>query len=61
MLFDWLSAQVPRFLSPGHPADPNPLDRQNSEADSNQFVPIVGFDCRGAEPVDWHPQVMPKP
>ena len=27
------------------------------EDDSNQFVPIVGFDCRGAEPVDWTPQV----
>mmetsp|Transcript_31322 Transcript_31322/g.88825 ORF Transcript_31322/g.88825 Transcript_31322/m.88825 type:complete len:162 (+) Transcript_31322:246-731(+) len=30
--------------------------RAYGEDDNNQFVPIVGFDCRGAEPVDWHPQ-----
>mmetsp|Transcript_21630 Transcript_21630/g.55494 ORF Transcript_21630/g.55494 Transcript_21630/m.55494 type:complete len:162 (+) Transcript_21630:182-667(+) len=30
--------------------------RAYAEADSGSFVPIIGFDCRGAEPVDWTPQ-----
>lgn len=25
--------------------------------DENKFVPIVGFDCRGMDPIDWRPEV----
>lgn len=28
-----------------------------AEEDSGQWVPIVGFDCRGLEPVGFHPEV----
>lgn len=24
--------------------------------DHGKFVPIIGFDCRGLEPVDWRPE-----
>lgn len=25
--------------------------------DDGNFVPIIGFDCRGLEPIHWHPEV----
>jgi len=25
--------------------------------DTGKFVPVVGFDCRGLEPIDWRPEV----
>ena len=27
-----------------------------TEGDRGEFVPLVGFECRGLEPVDWHPE-----
>eukprot|EP00892_Ulva_mutabilis_P007511 jgi/Ulvmu1/5131/UM021_0148.1 len=30
--------------------------RQITEQDSGQWTPIVGFDCRGLEPVGFHPE-----
>ena len=32
------------------------LTRFVTGADSGQFVPIVGFECRGLEPIKWHPR-----
>ncbi|KAL4162998.1 hypothetical protein KRP22_015113 [Phytophthora ramorum] len=29
---------------------------RNSAADSGEFVPFVGFECRGLEPYAWHPE-----
>lgn len=28
-----------------------------AEGDSGQWVPIAGFDCRGLEPIGFHPEV----
>lgn len=32
------------------------LTRAISSTDSGEYVPFVGFDCRGLEPVAWHPE-----
>lgn len=33
------------------------ITRPYSAADDRQFVPIIAFECRGLEPVDWYPEV----
>ena len=30
--------------------------RKYLEQDSGQFIPVVGFECRGVQPISWHPQ-----
>lgn len=29
-----------------------------AEEDQGKFAPIVGFECRGLEPIDWTPEVL---
>ncbi|ETV96767.1 hypothetical protein H310_10075 [Aphanomyces invadans] len=36
--------------------DVKKLTRPITGADSGEFVPVVGFDCRGLEPVAWYPE-----
>ncbi|KAH7460121.1 CXXC motif containing zinc binding protein [Phytophthora ramorum] len=36
--------------------DVKKLTREISAADSGEFVPFVGFECRGLEPYAWHPE-----
>ena len=35
-----------------HASSPRPI----SGNDSGEYVPLVGFECRGLEPYAWHPQ-----
>ncbi len=32
------------------------VTRRYTAEDNGQFVPIIGFDCRGLEPIAFHPQ-----
>eukprot|EP01024_Parvocaulis_polyphysoides_P024997 TRINITY_DN22807_c2_g2_i1.p1 TRINITY_DN22807_c2_g2~~TRINITY_DN22807_c2_g2_i1.p1 ORF type:complete len:163 (-),score=28.22 TRINITY_DN22807_c2_g2_i1:75-563(-) len=32
------------------------VTREYTGEDSGQFVPIIGFDCRGMEPIAFHPE-----
>lgn len=36
------------------------VTRALTAADEHKFVPIIGFDCRGLEPIDWRPEVRPE-
>eukprot|EP00656_Telonema_subtile_P008792 TRINITY_DN1410_c0_g1_i3.p1 TRINITY_DN1410_c0_g1~~TRINITY_DN1410_c0_g1_i3.p1 ORF type:complete len:122 (+),score=36.64 TRINITY_DN1410_c0_g1_i3:167-532(+) len=37
-------------------ANPKCLKSQYTAEDSGTWVPIAAWDCRGLEPVKWHPQ-----
>lgn len=32
------------------------VTRAYTEKDSGSFVPIIAFDCRGLDPIGWHPE-----
>eukprot|EP01026_Neomeris_dumetosa_P031729 TRINITY_DN2515_c0_g1_i10.p3 TRINITY_DN2515_c0_g1~~TRINITY_DN2515_c0_g1_i10.p3 ORF type:complete len:163 (-),score=24.27 TRINITY_DN2515_c0_g1_i10:469-957(-) len=36
--------------------DVKKVTREYTGDDSGQFVPIIGFDCRGMEPIAFHPE-----
>lgn len=36
--------------------DVKKLTREVAGADSGEYVPFVGFECRGLEPYAWHPE-----
>jgi hypothetical protein len=50
----WPGANKPAQLSVVR--DVKKLTRAVAAADSGDFVPFVGFECRGLEPYAWHPE-----
>ncbi|KAF1786071.1 Protein of unknown function DUF866, eukaryotic [Phytophthora cactorum] len=50
----WPGANKPSQLTVVR--DVKKLTREVTGADSGEFVPFVGFECRGLEPYAWHPE-----
>ncbi|CEG47643.1 Uncharacterized conserved protein [Plasmopara halstedii] len=50
----WPGANKPSQLTVVR--DVKKLTRDVTGADSDNFVPFVGFECRGLEPYAWHPE-----
>ncbi|KAG6618548.1 DUF866 domain-containing protein [Phytophthora cinnamomi] len=50
----WPGANKPAQLTVVR--DVKKLTRAVTAADSGEFVPFVGFECRGLEPYAWHPE-----